>query len=301
MQPQEVITITPPPQPRKGKSKVIGIVLLLILVIAAGAFGGYYLLSKKTEAPQEVTKSQTEPDKNSSNQPALFHYVTSEGYPFGTDKKVTAKLAIPDELQGIRESSSTYDPGLADGVLGDKFNGEMGRWKLARPTLASEEYNDISLINVEDQWLKMNTTGKEDFPLGAAPFSLPIPTPNMTSTQKQAFLAQLKSETEQCVKDGKYSFVVAENINVCVVPYQIKQAAGSYSPHAYIKGYGIIDSLHFVLAGSLSLSDDKVRSADEQTKLQESFKPESLPAETNVLLERYIAALKQTTITIEKR
>ena len=81
---------------------------------------------------------------------------------------------MPNELQGIQYSSSIQDPGLADGVLGDKFNGEMGRWKLARPTLATEEMNDISLVNIEEQWLKINTTGRENFLQGVAPYSLPI-------------------------------------------------------------------------------------------------------------------------------
>lgn len=298
MEPTNINTQTIQPEHRKNKLKLAAFVLFLILASVASALGGYYFASSKISP---TPKNQTDQTKDNVAEASSFHLVASEGYPFGTDKKIVVKLGVPNELQAIKYSSSIQDPGLADGDLGDKFNGEMGRWKLGRPTINDYDLDDISLVNIEDQWLKIATSGREDFFLETAPYLLPIPTPNMTAAQKQAFITQLKSETGQCISDEGSGFAIANAINVCVTPYQIKQALGSYSPVANIKGYGVIDGLHFVLAGTMMLSDDKEYTYDQQVKLQEEFKPDKLPSDTAAILDRYITALKQTTIAVEKR
>lgn len=283
---------------RKRKwAKTVIYSLLTLVVATASAAAGYYF------APQDMPAAKSNGKNvisNKNNSPS-FHAVVSEGYPFDTDKKIVVKLGVPNELQAIRYNSSIQDPGLADGLLGDKFNGEMGRWKLGRPTVNDNNLDDISLVNIEAQWLKTNTSGNEDFILRTAPDTLPIPSPNMTAIQKQAFLLQLKSETEQCITNRKTGFVMAKYINICVAPYQIKQAVGSYSPNVSLKGYGVIDGLHFVLAGSLELRDDKIYTHEQETTLQEAFKPDNLPKDTEDVLTRYITALKETVILSEKR
>lgn len=296
----EPTTNLTPPYPPHYKNKRVAVLIAFLFVVICGltATTGYYYLklqqNTSTKSSQDLTS-----EKNVDTQTG-YHFVTSEGYPFNTNRKFTVKLAVPNELQAIKWNSSIQDPGLTANILGDKFNGEMGRWLLDRPTNSDSYLGDFSFINIEDQWLKTNTTGNEDYH-GMFPYNLPLPTSNMSSAQKQAFIAQLKTETDACVADGKTGFSIAKTIKVCIKPYQSKQAVGSYNPMANLHGYGIIDGLHFVLAGSLELRDDKTYTPEQETALQNEFKSDKLPADTEKILTRYISALKNTTVTSETR
>lgn len=295
MDEDKIYTLSNTKKPSKAGKIILQILLIVTISIATGAAGYYYAQSQTPSSMPDNTTSV-----NAEKETSTFHSVMSEGYPFDTSKKLTIKLGVPNELQAIKYSSSIQDPGLSASILGDKFNDEMGRWKLGRPTTNDSFFGDISFVNIEEAWLKTASTGNDDSAF-VAPYDLPIVSPNMSSAQKQSFLAQLISETEQCTKDGKNSFVIAKTINVCASPYQTKQSLGSYSPSVNLKGYGKIDGLHFVLAGSISLRDDKTYTYDQEVDLQNSFKPDSLPKDTQDILTRYIAALKQTSITLGER
>ena len=290
------LSTTPSPvvKPKAGKTIVIAVGFIVSGLLAA--LGGYWFGGQNTS----TTVTPLVPQVADTTPENTVHFVTSVGYPLGTDQQLTVKLGVPGELQAVKVNSSIQDPGLLTTLAGGIFNSEMGRWQLGRPTTSDNDLDEISLIHVNKEWLASNTIGNEHFSHGP-PYELPLPTANMTAAQKQTFIAELKSATEKCATNPKNGFVIAKTINVCLKVSQVKQAEGSYYPYVDINGYGVIDGVQLIFGGSINLRDDKTYSYEKETALQGEFTPEKLPADTQSVLDRYVAALKTTTLVLEKK
>ena len=203
-------------------------------------------------------------------------------------------LAIPNRLQAIAVSSGGQDPGYTD-ILTTNYGAEMGRWKIGDPTLTSGYFGDISLINIQDEWLQRISPAPEgpDYLLAGFDFTTPA--------EKTASLASMEQQANDCSSPTEKCFAISNALKVCATPILIRQSIGTYSPQLYLKGYGIIDGQKYVLLGSLSLSDGTKYSEDEADKKAASFQAHAIPAETQKLIDEDVDALKMSTISVSAR
>lgn len=278
-----------PYQTQQAPKKTLRIIVLILigLVVAGGlGYGGYYF-------GQQTNKSTVTTQNTNQNQTATqlsYHTIVATGRLFNTSIRTTSKLAIPNSLQGINYDSSIQDPGYTN-ILANKFNEEVGRWKLGNPTLSQDGYGDISLIHIGDDWLQQ-TSAAADHPdeiLNGLEFTTPA--------KKAESLASLEKETKDCATNSAKGFVIAKTITICYRVVTSHQSQGVYDPSLYLKGYGVINNQKYVLAGYLTLGDSNQYTGDEADKRVQEIAAGTIPQDTQKLITEYTDALKLTTIT----
>lgn len=281
--------ITPVNPKNKKGSIVLFILIGLVCAIGAG-YGGYtYGSNINNMAINEESTSTSEPA------PATFHTVIAKGSPYGTNKTITTKLAVPNRLQSVAISSSIQDPGYV-GILANKLNDEMGRWILGNPTLADRSRTgEISILHIGDDWLAETTTDKDIVGDSIEEYDFTSP------AEKASTLNQLKSATVECAKDSEKGFTLSGSFNVCYSAKHLRQASGSYAPLLNLKGYGDIEGRAYVLFGYISLDDGTEYGEQEANKKGDEFAAGNIPAETKSLIAEYVNALKNSTIISSAR
>jgi len=291
--------IPTPPEKKSIKiyKYILGVLVIVLLIIGTAVAGYFYGQDSRNNNQENVSKTSGDTaTKSVANQ--AIHYISNTGYPMDETvqtKKFTIKLGVPGMYQVVRISSNVQNRG-SEQAFTTMFNNEMGRWYFDNPDNPDRgQISELSLLAITPTWLSEN--GEKDFKWSVYGYQ---DTPLETPSQKQTFINDLKSSTNECANDSGKGFTTKDgNMNVCFT-YGYGQGAPDYYPIVIINGYGEISGQPMVLEGVFYIFDNTVpENLDAQYKAQAEARAGKPTKMTVDAQKDIINALKQTTISVD--
>lgn len=278
----------------KNKKKMMLLITAAVLLATAPAAGVYFWQRNTKTNSQAAVNSDGTPTMNvdvahqtakdifpssSRTAPAYDPKTTTTdttmGYPRNLpDKAIKTTLVLPGGYGIVADWPRTTSQAELNAYYVTAFNDVIGYWVANLKGTAATPSKPLTrkfTITAFNEWLKENDKSDYYYDVGEGQ-SGPLNT-----TQKQAFVKDLKDKTTQCAKDSAKGFVT--NDGVYKVCYSVSQghAEGADSVMS-IEGYAEVEGTLLYMRSYFDLPSSNTSAAQD-----------------------YVKALKQITTVVEKR
>jgi hypothetical protein len=264
------------------------IILAAFLVLGALA-AGFFLGRAEANSKQSLYNASVVTTDSSDSGSIDISFIKSIGYPADfAAKAVHIELGVPGFMQAARVASTDQNQGYAQYFINNSAD-ELGRWALGTPANPSDPGSEISILAVSKAW--QSSAGKNSLVLGSS---------LATAADKQKFLADLKTQSANCIKSSKTGFQTQDQIfDVCVSKSTPKD---SYRPGMTVKGYGEAQGIPMVFVGQVNIYDGlQFKSQDEENKAIADFNSGNLSTRTQQVYNSIIASLSQSTTIVTNK
>ena len=236
------------------------IIIVTILVLAvATCYLIYDWQHKKvqqlssTGASQTVTNLAKQSDKSNTSTASSYSANVAVGYPLSLPhKKVLITLYLPNSNSILQEGLSANTQEELASNYTESDNDVIANWIFNNDGTASSPSDSFSdnqniIVTALNNWAQTSDSSGVSYPTQTVENSGP-----MTSSQKAAFIANLKSTTASCAADAGKGFATNDKVfNVCFTLQHPQGEGGNWIMD--LSGYGNISGTDIYLRGFIDL------------------------------------------------